>query len=311
MYSHCHWGFGWCEDFHIVQNKRFSYRCRTQIRSVWTHPHNKKVLLRERKRHTARKRAQDADPPPPADWPPPPWLDLTPPPPAGPDPPPRSADWPDPPGWTWPPWSADWPDPPPLADWPDPPPTSWTWPLPHWLTDLTPPPRRLNLTPPPGRLTDLTHPPVDKLTKWNYYLPVLLRTREVMIDTETETEADKMGTEPNGNLWRYLSLCSVNTSHNFVEVARTVTGSNPEPYQSLSTQVHGLKRLGCHAGLIQLAGVTPEVNLSNSMQARECISEKSTLALKPRSDITRSPKQGYQWPHKRTYVLQKLKKKTL
>ena len=34
---------------------------------------NKKVLLRERKRHTARKRAQDADPPPHQ-------LDLTPPP---------------------------------------------------------------------------------------------------------------------------------------------------------------------------------------------------------------------------------------
>ena len=24
-----------------------------------------------------------------------------------------------------------------------------------------------------------------------------------------------------------------------------------------------------------------------------------TLALKPRGDITRSPKQGYQWPHKK------------
>ena len=28
--------------------------------------------------------------------------------------------------------------------------------------------------------------------------------------------------------------------------------------------------------------------------------KRSTLALKPRTDITRSPKQGYQWPHKRT-----------
>ena len=36
------------------------------------------------------------------------------------------------------------------------------------------------------------------------------------------------------------------------------------------------------------------------MQAR-----KSTLALKSRADVTRSPKQGYQWPHKRTDVLQK------
>ena len=46
--------------------------------------HNKKDLLRERKRHTAHKRVQDADPPP-----------------AGPDPPPGWT-WP-PPGWTWPP----------------------------------------------------------------------------------------------------------------------------------------------------------------------------------------------------------------
>ena len=46
-------------------------------------------------------------------------------------------------------------------------------------------------------------------------------------------------------------------------------------------------------------GVVPEVNLG------ECISHtppqnsnkaEPTLALKPRGDITRSPKQGYQWP---------------
>ena len=35
-----------------------------------------------------------------------------------------------------------------------------------------------------------------------------------------------------------------------------------------------------------------------------------TLALKPRGDITRNPKQGYQWPQKRTCVRQKLFKKT-
>ena len=31
-----------------------------------------------------------------------------------------------------------------------------------------------------------------------------------------------------------------------------------------------------------------------------------TLALKPRGDVTRKPKQGYQWPQKRTCVGQKL-----
>ena len=34
-----------------------------------------------------------------------------------------------------------------------------------------------------------------------------------------------------------------------------------------------------------------------------------TLALKPRGYVTRSPKQGYQWPHKWTCVQQKFKKK--
>ena len=59
-------------------------------------------------------------------------------------------------------------------------------------------------------------------------------------------------------------------------------------------------------------GVAPEVNL------RECIlrtpppsvnKAEPTLALKPRGDVTRSPKQGYQWIHKWTCVKQKFKKK--
>ena len=60
-------------------------------------------------------------------------------------------------------------------------------------------------------------------------------------------------------------------------------------------------------------GVALEVNL------RECISRmplqssnkaEPTLALKPRGDITRSSKQGYQWPQKWTCVQQKILKKT-
>ena len=35
------------------------------------------------------------------------------------------------------------------------------------------------------------------------------------------------------------------------------------------------------------------------------INKLPTLALKPRLDVTRSPKQGYQWPTKKTDVLQK------
>ena len=36
-------------------------------------------------------------------------------------------------------------------------------------------------------------------------------------------------------------------------------------------------------------------------QARKYASDWSTLALKPRADINRSPKQGYQWPHKKNW----------
>ena len=32
---------------------------------------------------------------------------------------------------------------------------------------------------------------------------------------------------------------------------------------------------------------------------RESMQKESTLALKPRADVTRSPKQGYQWPHEK------------
>ena len=40
---------------------------------------------------------------------------------------------------------------------------------------------------------------------------------------------------------------------------------------------------------------------------------ESTLALKPRADVTRSPKQGYQWPHKKDLCPTKnlLKKKKI
>ena len=49
----------------------------------------------------------------------------------------------------------------------------------------------------------------------------------------------------------------------------------------------------------QSAVVAPQVNLRNSMQVRKYGSKKSTLALKPRTDVTISPKQGYQWPHEK------------
>ena len=56
-------------------------------------------------------------------------------------------------------------------------------------------------------------------------------------------------------------------------------------------------------------GVTPEVNLREHISHTPLPSANKaepTLALKPRGDVTRSLKQGYQWPHKWTCVQQKL-----
>ena len=49
---------------------------------------------------------------------------------------------------------------------------------------------------------------------------------------------------------------------------------------------------------IQSAGVPPEVNLRIT-QVGKYAKTGSTLALKPRADVTRSLKQGYQWPHEK------------
>ena len=43
-------------------------------------------------------------------------------------------------------------------------------------------------------------------------------------------------------------------------------------------------------------------------QARKHAKKESTLALKPRADITRSPKQGYQCPNEKDLRPRKLKK---
>ena len=49
------------------------------------------------------------------------------------------------------------------------------------------------------------------------------------------------------------------------------------------------------------SGVTPEVNLREriSRMPPPSANKATTLALNPRGDITRSPKQGYKWSHKK------------
>ena len=77
----------------------------------------------------------------------------------------------------------------------------------------------------------------------------------------------------------------------------------PNLHQCLRTcvKVRKSKRLSRHADLYTVGrcrtrGESEEsvVRRQGSTQARE-----STLALKPKADVTRSPKQGYQWPHEK------------
>ena len=65
------------------------------------------------------------------------------------------------------------------------------------------------------------------------------------------------------------------------------------------------KGLAAMPTTVQPAGITAKANLRNSAQARKCASENSTLALQPRTDVNRSPKQGISGPTEKTYVLQK------
>ena len=131
-----------------LENRKTSTTCLltplVKLNTLSSNNNNKKVLLRECKRHTTchvvttHSVVLSWPPWPPTGWtwppqPPPSWtwpLPL-----AGPDPP----GWTYPPGWTWPPC------------WLDLTPPGWTWP-PHRL-DLTPPPP-LDLTPPVDRQID-------------------------------------------------------------------------------------------------------------------------------------------------------------
>ena len=98
-------------------------------------------------------------------------------------------------------------------------------------------------------------------------------------------------------------------------------------YQCLWThlQVCGSKRLGCHADILTVSrchtrgefeghrsekackwlhpsfgtqGRRLQVSHQRVTQVRKHASG-STLALKPRANVIRSPKQGYQWPHEK------------
>ena len=55
------------------------------------------------------------------------------------------------------------------------------------------------------------------------------------------------------------------------------------------------------------AGVTLVVNQGiHCMQVTKHTTKGCTLTLKPRADITRSPKQGHQWSHKKDFLISTL-----
>ena len=60
--------------------------------------------------------------------------------------------------------------------------------------------------------------------------------------------------------------------------------------------------IGCYAGCQEVGRYHTrgaETSTVHCVQVRKHTGKGSTLALKPRADITRSQKQGYQWPHKK------------
>ena len=71
-------------------------------------------------------------------------------------------------------------------------------------------------------------------------------------------------------------------------------------------------RTGCTPAAKRSASVAPEVDLGECtlhLPLQKANKAEPTLVLNPRGDVTRNPKQGYQWPQKRTCVSAKNFKK--
>ena len=80
------------------------------------------------------------------------------------------------------------------------------------------------------------------------------------------------------------------------------TSSNPG--NLTSTTVCG-DRTGCVPATKRSASVAPEVDLGECtlhLPPQKVNKAEPTLALNPRGDVTRNPKQGYQWRTSRTYL---------
>ena len=84
----------------------------------------------------------------------------------------------------------------------------------------------------------------------------------------------------------------------------------PNLHQCLWTclRVHGSKRLDCHADLYTVNRCCTRDESEDHTSEKTC-KKGSTLALKLGADVTRIPKQGYQWPHEKDLCPQKMFKK--
>ena len=98
-------------------------------------------------------------------------------------------------------------------------------------------------------------------------------------------------------------------------VAQTVVGLNPEPPPMLVDMSASMwikkTQLPWWPPYSQQVSHQRWIWGIHCAQVRKHARKGSILALKPSADVTRSPKQGYQWPHKKDLCLPKIKKKSL
>ena len=79
---------------------------------------------------------------------------------------------------------------------------------------------------------------------------------------------------------------------------------SPVRLPPMPSQVCGRDQLGSHANCQEVSRCSTRGESQGTCNATRtpppsANKAEPTLALKPRGDITRSPKQGYQWPHKK------------
>ena len=93
-----------------------------------------------------------------------------------------------------------------------------------------------------------------------------------------------------------------------LHVTWTVVGSSPEPPPMLvgTSASMWIKKLSCHADPHTVSRCHTRSETEDRTSEKAC--KGSTQALKPMADITRSPKQEYQWPHKKDLCPPNLKK---